>query len=425
MDKNLKTLIDKHKNLIIFLTIFALSLFLRFYQLDLRNPFGWDQVDNAWVAQNMIVNHKFPLLGMVAKQNSGIFIGHIYYYLVALFYWIFNLNPIASGVFAGVTSIFTFLVLFYVVKKIFSLEVALIAVFINTVAFYGIVFDRVQWPVNFIPSIALIIFFSLYKIIIGNPRFILLLAIAFGFSLHIHITAIYFPIIILLCLPFFPRTKKAIKHIFLSIPILLFFLFPTLFAFLQNAGHASDAINYGNTYFHGFHLKRVMQLTNDALIQFEPFFTFSLLKPLKFVLVPLFIFVYLFKSLLKEKLALCYLVILWFIIPWFVLSTYSGEISDYYFATSRFIALLIIAYLLKKIFSFNNWIPKVILSCFLIYYTVFNVSNFFSYREGGIYQRSKKVFKAIEKGKKIGFQEGVSESYLYYYYMREKGKEVY
>lgn len=41
--------------------------------MEVLNPFGWDQVDNAWAAQNMIVNHKFPLLGMVAKQNSGIY----------------------------------------------------------------------------------------------------------------------------------------------------------------------------------------------------------------------------------------------------------------------------------------------------------------------------------------------------------------
>ena len=421
----IKLFVFTNKTLILFLIVFIVFLFLRFFQLDSRNPFGWDQVDNAWVSKNIIVNHEFPLVGMVAKQSSGIFIGTAYYYMIAFFYWIFNLNPIASGVFAGVTSIFTFLVLFYVTKKIFSVGVALIAVFINTVAFSGIVFDRLQWPVNFIPAISLIIFYSIYKIIVGEPKYLLLLALALGFSFHIHFTSIYFPIMIFLSLIFFPKTKEMLKYILIALPIFFFWLIPSIIVFLQNQQYGSSVFQYGNSYYHGFHLRRVLQLANDALIQFEPFLTFSILKPVKFILVPLFIVVYLFKSLSKDKLALCYLVILWFIIPWFVLSTYSGEISDYYFSTNRFIVVIIIAYLLAKTFLLKNWIPKIILSCFLIYYVVFNVSKFLSYKEGGIYERSKKVFKAIKEGKEIGFQEGVSESYLYYYYMRKEGKKVY
>lgn len=406
----IKLFVFTNKTLILFLIVFIVFLFLRFFQLDSRSPFGWDQVDNAWVSKNIIVNHEFPLVGMVAKQSSGIFIGTAYYYMIAFFYWIFNLNPIASGVFAGVTSIFTFLVLFYVTKKIFSVGVALIAVFINTVAFSGIVFDRLQWPVNFIPAISLIIFYSIYKIIVGEPKYLLLLALALGFSFHIHFTSIYFPIMIFLSLIFFPKTKEMLKYILIALPIFFFWLIPSIIVFLQNQQYGSSVFQYGNSYYHGFHLRRVLQLANDALIQFEPFLTFSILKPVKFILVPLFIVVYLFKSLSKDKLALCYLVILWFIIPWFVLSTYSGEISDYYFSTNRFIVVIIIAYLLAKTFLLKNWIPKIILSCFLIYYVVFNVSKSLSYKEGGIYERSKKVFKAIKEGKEIGFQEGVSES---------------
>jgi len=414
-----------NKVLILFFLTFILLIFLRFYQISTRSPFGSDQVDNAWAAKNIIVDHNMPLLGMVAKQNSGIFIGPAYYYMIAFSYWIFDLDPIASGVFAGVTSIFTFLILFYVTKKIFSAEVALIAVFINTVAFSGIIFDRVQWPVNFIPAISLIIFYSIYKIIIGKPKYTILLAIALGFSFHIHFTAIYFPIMIFLSVIFFPKTKEMLKYGLIALPIFSVWLIPSIIVFFQNQQYGSSVLQYGNSYYHGFHLRRVLQLTNDALIQFEPFFTFSILKPLKFILVPLFIFVYLFKSLSKEKLALCYLMIIWFVIPWFVLSTYSGEISDYYFVANRFIVLVIIAYLLAKIFLLKNWIPKIILSCFLAYYAVFNISKFVSYRDGGVYERSKKVLEAIKEGREIGFYDRAPESYLYYYHMRKKGKEVY
>jgi len=416
-----------NKVLVLFFSLFILLIFLRFYDLDIKTPFGFDQVNNAWAAKNIIVNHEFPLLGFQAKVNSGIYIGPYYYYLIAIVYFLTNLNPIASGIIAGITSIFTFLTLFYISKKLFFVNVALIAVFLNTVSVFAINFDRAQSLVNFIPSIALIIFLSLYKIITGNPRFILLLALAFGFSLHIHITAIYFPIIILLCLPFFPRTKETLKYIFLSIPIFLFFLFPMVIAFLQNARHASDAINYGNTYFHGFHLKRVMQLTNDAFIQLELYFNYSnVIKHLKFILIPLFISLYLYKNISKDKLLLCYLVLLWFMVPWLVLSTYSGEISDYYYSTNRFIALLIIAYLVSKTFQLRNIATKVTIISLLIFYMAFNLQKFFlSKVTDNLKDKINSVQKTIKKGGEIGFYEGVPESYLYYYYMRKKGKEVY
>src|SRR3989344_3334081 len=115
--KKLKTylkFIFKNKIFLLVFIIFLAHLFLRFYQIDTRSPFGYDQVDNAWAAMNIIVNHKFPLLGFQAKGNSGIYIGPIYYYFISIFYFVTNLNPIASGIAAGVTSIFTFLTLFYI-----------------------------------------------------------------------------------------------------------------------------------------------------------------------------------------------------------------------------------------------------------------------------------------------------------------------
>lgn len=422
---SLTLIISRNKSFVLFFFIFIALLFLRFYQLDLRNAFGWDQVDNAWVSKRLIVDHKFPLIGMVAKQNSGVYIGPAYYYFAAFFYWIFNLNPIASGVIAGATSIFTFFIIYYIVKKLFSTEVALIAVFINTVSFFGIAFDRVQWPVNFIPGVSLIIFYALYKTILGSSKHLIILAFALGLSFHIHFTSVFYPIIILFCFPFFPRTKKMIKALILALLIFLILIAPSIISYLQNMQYYSNALKYGQTYFHGFHLRRVLQLINDAFIQFEFYFAFSILKFLKFILAPLFIFTYLFKDTRRDKLILCYLVVLWFMVPWFVLSTYSGEISDYYFVANRFIVLFIISYLLMQILSFKSWIPKIVLFCFLIYYSVFNIDKFLSSRDIGFYEKSQKVFNAIEKGEKIGFHEGVAESYLYYYYMRKRGVEVY
>lgn len=417
--------VKKNKVVIFVSLIFIFELFLRFYDMSGKSPFGYDQVDNAWAAQNMIANHKFPLVGMVAKGNSGIYIGPYYYYLIAICYWIFNLNPIASAVFAGLTSIFTFWVIYYVAKKLFSTEVAIIAVFINTFIFRAIIFDRVQWPVNLIPGISLLIFYVLYRITQGEVKKIITLALLVGFSFSIHFTSIFFPIIIILVLPFFPRSKGTLKYIFISIPIFVILLIPNIIYQIQRPAGSSAITSYLSTYYHGFHLRRVIQIAGDGLIQFDSYLFFDNLMKLKFLALPLFFILFLYKSLSKKKLVFCYLVLLWFIVPWFAFATYRGEISDYYFSFNRFIALLIISYFFARIWMIKNIIPKIIVSLLLIYIATFNLINFFSYKDTGLADKTNTVLKKIKSGERIKFQWGVPESYLYYYYLRQKGIKVY
>lgn len=415
----------KNKYLITLIFIFLSEIFLRFYQIEYKNPFGYDQVDNAWAAQKIIVHHVFPMVGMVAKGNSGIYIGPFYYYLISISYWIFNLNPIASGIFAGLTSIFSFWVIFYVSKKIFSNEVAIIAVFINTFILPAIIFDRVQWPVNLIPGISLLIFYVLYRIIQGDVKKIIVLAILLGFSFSVHFTSIFYLFLIILTLPFFPRNKKTLRYLFIFFPLFLIWLIPNIFYQLQQKSFDSSLTSYFHSNFHGFHLRRVAQLTGDAFIQFNPYLFFDKLTQLKFIAVPLFFVIYLNKSKVREKVIFCYLILLWFVVPWFAFATYSGEISDYYFSINRFLALIIISYFFAKLWMIKNIIPKITILILLIVIAIFNLFNFFSYKDMGLNEREKVVLTKIKTKEKIKFQWGVPESYLYYYFMRKKGIVVY
>ena len=418
-------LLKNNKPLIIVLVIFLFELILRFYDINGKNPFGYDQVDNAWAAKNIVVNHWLPLVGMVAKGNSGIYIGPVYYYLISIIYWITNLNPIASGIFAGLTSIFTFWVIFYVAKKLFSIEIAIIAVFINTFVFPAIIFDRVQWPVNLIPGVSLLIFYLLYRITLGEVKKIIPLALLVGFSFSVHFTSIFFPIIILLALPFFPKNKETLKYIFISVPLFLIWLVPNVVYQMQQKSSGSNFTSYFHSYFHGVHLKRVIQLAGDGLIQFNPYLFAEKLTGLKFIALPLFFVTYLYKSFSREKMIFCYLVLLYFLVPWFIFATYSGEITDYYFSLNRFIALLIISYFFGRLWMIKNIIPKIIIMIVLFFVAVTSAISFLSYKGQGLAEKEKTVLNTISQGEKIGFHQGVPESYLYYYFMRQKGINVY
>lgn len=416
----MKKFLTKNKVWVIFLSILIIHSFFRFYQLGTRSPFGWDQVDNAWAAQNIIVNHKFPLLGFQAKFSSGIFIGPLYYYLIAPFYFLTGLDPVASGIFAGLTSLFTLLVIFVVIRKIFSDEVALIACLIWAVSSSSINFDRVQGPVNFIPSFSLLIFYFLYKFLTGNLKYVFLLAAAVGFAFHTHFTAVFYPLIILCCLPLFPRKKPLLKYLPLALAVFILFLAPNIIHdFQSKASGSRSLINYLGTYYHGLHLVRVMQLTKDAFIQFERFL-FPQIKVLKYFLLPLFMMVLPFSfSTKKSALILSYLSFLWFMIPWLVFSVYSGEISDYYFSVNLPIVLMILAFLSWQIFKSRWLIFKILISGFWLYFAFVNIESFFKAKPQGLKVQKQRILETIKRGEKIEFKQGAPESYLYYIYTRK------
>jgi 4-amino-4-deoxy-L-arabinose transferase-like glycosyltransferase len=398
--------------------------------MDQKNPFGYDQVDNAWAAKNLIVNHQFPLIGMAAKGNSGIFLGPVYYYLITFFYWILNLNPIASGIFAGVTSIFTFWVLYYFTKRLFNTEIAIIAVIINTFNINGIIFDRVQWNAAFIPSVSLIIFYLLYKVLLGDVRKIPFLAIAIGLFFSIHFTAIFFPLIIILSLPFFPKTRDSLKYILLSLPLFLVWLVPNLiYQFGQKSANFA-LTHYLAENYHGFHLTRVIQLTGDALIQFDHYAFSDKLLFLKFIALPLFFLLFLYRSIDRKKMVFCYLILLWFVVPWFAFATYKGELTDYYFSINRFIVLFIVSYFVYRVWNIKikrlpTLLSRILIVALFAYTIAGNLTQFISYKDSnGLADKEKAVLQRIKNGEVIKFQQGVPESYIYYYLTKQKGKNV-
>lgn len=425
--KKYLNLLKNKKELIIVFIIFLFFVFLHTYEFGLKSPFGYDQVDNAWAAKNIVVDHSLPLIGMVAKANSGIYIGPLYYYIAAFFYWIFNLNPIASLVMSLVSSVISFWVIFFVVKKIFSTKVAITALLLNTFNFATVIYlDGVQWPVQLMPALSLLIFYLLYKVILGEYKKIIFLAIAVGFSFHLHFSAIFLLIIILFCLPLFPRSRKTLKYILLSIPIFILWLLPSIYYLFVVKGYASNAGSYLSNNYHGFHLTRMLQIIGDGLIQFNPYLVFDKLKELKIFILPLFFIAYYLKPLNKFGKKLLYLVFLWFMVPWVLLSAYKGEISDYYFFINRYIALFILAYFIVLVWDFKLILARVIVIIFITLYSFNAVSNILPYREpDSLFKREKNVLDAINQNKKIEFVQGVAESYLYYYYTRQKENDVY
>jgi hypothetical protein len=397
------------------LMLLVVLIFLRFYRLESWMQFTWDQVKNAWVMKDMIVDHKLPLLGMPAKLNSGIFIGPAYYYLLYPFFSIFKLNPLAGGVFAGFVSITTFFILFIVVLRLFNSITALVSVGIMASSWYIALTDRIAWPVIFIPMVSVLIYYFSIQIIKRNYKFIIYLAVILGFSFHIHFTAVYFPIIILLYLWMFITDRKSWKYILLAIPFFLIWFIPQFISWRsQSNAITNNMIGYLNTSYHGFHITRFFQLWQDAFIGFEPILFLNILKHTGPILLILFILL-IIKNDREFGGKIAFLTSLWFIVPWFIMTLYSGEISNYYFEISQPIILIIIGYLVAQILKIGSKLIVITVTAILVLYICFNVNYFLSHGYNGYEKDKASVRGAIAEGNTVNFTEGDAKSFLYYY----------
>lgn len=409
----------KYKVQLILALILVTHIFLRFYLLKEKSNLTWDQVDSAWAAKSIIVDKHFLINGPVAKGNSGIYMGPIYFYLITIFYFFTNLDPIASPIFQGVLSILNLLVVYIVTKKLFGEKVAIIASIINTFSLVVMNSDRVQSGYYLIVPISYVIFYLLYKAITSKAKYIPYLAIAVGLSFHVDFTSVFYPMLVFLTLPFFLKDRKKIKYLFLSLPLFLLFLLPTIVIDLTTKHSTSNSFWYlFNNYYHGLHPARILQISRDAFISFQQILQFNFFQPFVYLVLPIFITLYYRANPKKQSLILFYLIILWIVIPWVVLSAYSGELTDYYFSLPRDIVIAIIAYITLFLYQRKLFIIKLIPVIFWLAYSVYSLQTFFSYNNGNLIGAESYVKGVIAEKKIVPFKDHSLESYIMYVYKR-------
>ena len=121
----------------------------------------------------------------------------------------------------------------------------------------------------------------------------------------------------------------------------------------------------------------------------------------------------------KKSFLLFYLISLWFLIPWLVMSTYSGELTDYYFSLPRDIVIAICAYLTVFMLRQKRIIFKIAPLFFWIIYALLSLQTFFNGWGGNLTANKEYVKQVVSEGKTIPFNDHGLNSYLYYIYTRK------
>ncbi len=237
----MKGILKRH-NLTLYLIV-IIGIVFRVLNFEKGFAFAHDQDLYSWIAKDIVLNHHQRLVGQITSV-AGVFIGSFYYYLMAFFYWLANMNPL-SAVFPltmiGIVGIFS---IYWIVNRHFGKKAAYISCFIQSCSIGIALFDR--WSVPTQPTLLWSIWFvatiiELYK---GNLKFLPLYAFLIGFVWQLHIALI--PILPIPIIAFLLNKSRAssllqranARLIILSMLILFvvispFFLFELKYNFSQ------------------------------------------------------------------------------------------------------------------------------------------------------------------------------------------------
>ncbi len=413
MISKIKSQVLKHKVPITVFIICALGLFLRFWKIEENVLFTWDQGRDAWTVWE-ILEGKFPLKG----PRTGIgdfYLGPIYFYLLAPFYWLAKMDPMGANYFNITVNIITFPTIFLVAKKIFNTKVALIALIIFALNTHAIVSTKTPWNVTFIPLLSSLLLYSQYQILKGNYKYIAAIAAICGFFFHIHFTAIFLPLILIPTFFLAENKKQIIKWSILSVPLFLVWFIPTIVEDLTHHNYNFFRFkNFIGDYAMGPHIQFLLYRANDAFIQMATVLHFKQLDVLKYTVLPIFAAYIIFKEKNKITQKIGLLFIPWLLVPWFGFTLFKGHVPDYYYLLNLIISIYIVAYLVEKLANIKNIYITAIIVLISTFYLYSNVKiHFLKTLPENLKTQKYKTIMKIDGGQILEYKEGDIESYLY------------
>jgi len=193
--------------------IVVLAAFLRLYKIGDYMTFLGDEGRDVLVAKGILEGH-FTLLGPRASAGD-FFTGPIYYYFMAPFLWLFNLDPVGPAVGIALLGTLTVYLTYRIGKYFFGVSAGLFAAALYAVSPLVIEYSRSSWNPNPMPFFSLVILFLLYRSIVSKSwKILVLTGLLFGIAMQLHYIEVFLGLTIFLFVTistFIMEDKEKIK----------------------------------------------------------------------------------------------------------------------------------------------------------------------------------------------------------------------
>lgn len=345
----------------ILILILLLAACLRFYRIDEYLMFLGDEGRDVLVVKRMIVDLKPTLLGPITSVGS-IYMGPIFYYMMAPFLWLFRLDPVGPAVMVALSAIVTVYVVYRIGRDFFSPTVGFIAALFYSISPLTITYGRASWNPNVVPLYASLLMYGILMTVVRRKfHWMILSAFCIGILIQLHyITFIFFPI--LFCCLMLIRFRIPFRIYVLSIVAFLLAYSPFLaFEFRHGFVNLQGAIRFAQQQQSGSALsfEAVIKAVSDVFVRlFWRLLVAENAEWTKAIMVGITVAIITYWSKIKkmrEKYHALQILLLWFFVGLAGYGAYHGVIYDYYMGSLFPIPFLFFGIAIQQCLSSGRW----------------------------------------------------------------------
>lgn len=175
---------------------FWLSLILlagaifRLYRIDEYMTFLGDEGRDAIIVRRLLVDFD-PILIGPGTSIGNMYLGPLYYYLIAPFLFLANFSPVGPSVMVALMSILTIYLVWLVSREWFGKTAAFVAAFLFAISPVVIIYSRSSWNPNIMPFFSLLTLYSVWRIYKYNEfKWLLVLGFSLAMALNSHYLAL-------------------------------------------------------------------------------------------------------------------------------------------------------------------------------------------------------------------------------------------
>lgn len=181
---------DQKLAFFVLLGIVLLATFLRFYRLDAYMTFLGDEGRDAIIIKELLTKGDIPFIGPPTSVGN-IYLGPLYYYMMAVPMGIFWLNPVAASGMVAFIGVLTVLLVYYITKSWFGKWAGNIAAFLYAISPVTVFYSRSSWNPNPAPFYTLLAMVGIYQAHKrGNYFWLILTGFSIGAAIQMHYLAL-------------------------------------------------------------------------------------------------------------------------------------------------------------------------------------------------------------------------------------------
>lgn len=133
--------------------VIAVSIFTHFYRIGELYNFHNDEGRDALVAAKILTTHRPVLLGPQTSVGN-MYLGPIYYYLMAVALFFSHFDPVGPAVMVALSAVLTTYIIYYIGRQKMNSASALFAALIFALSPLMVHYTRSSWNPNLVPFIA-------------------------------------------------------------------------------------------------------------------------------------------------------------------------------------------------------------------------------------------------------------------------------